>query len=577
MSNLEQAVVGTTDYHFTLRNEVFAQLEMQARRKLYRKRPDIWAKDILGVELWSKQVEVALSIVENKNTMVAAAHGVGKSYLTAVLACWWIDTHEVEDAIVLSTAPSSAQVRNIIWKQIQQFHRLSAQRYTEYGRRKNNGESTHGLPDHRLPGRVTSRATWMSDNNVPIGFGRTPPRGREGDAFQGIHGNVFAIADEAVGVSEDMIQTLANNTSNMNDRRLLIANPTNPLSSMGQTWNDPVKSKAWEKITISVFDSPKFTDEHKLLQPETLEHLVDQSYVDDKLIEYGEESANYIARVLGRWATDGGMNVFSEDALALARDVVVIPDEGGVGVRFGFDVARSEKGDWSHLYIAEPGWVYITEEWNEKEGDWIELKKPIKTEKRGLKIRKVDAWRGMPFQPTIDRAGNEVERGANQRVDEKMREYGAERLHVDADGMGRLMLDAMLNVSFNDYETVGIYGNDASPDRNTWYNQRAYQYIEFARSMRNGTIDIAGDDSILIEQLSGVEYKFAAGYANSILIESKQEMRKKGLKSPDAADAALYSFIEGNLDDSPDIGVQFDYNFDPIVDEFDHFYANSSW
>ena len=73
----------SSDYSFTFRNEVFEQLEVQARRSVYSKRPDVWARDVLGVTLWSKQVEVVLSVVEHKNTMVADGHGVGKSFLTA--------------------------------------------------------------------------------------------------------------------------------------------------------------------------------------------------------------------------------------------------------------------------------------------------------------------------------------------------------------------------------------------------------------------------------------------------------------------------------------------------------------
>jgi hypothetical protein len=297
-------------YKFTFRNEVFAQLESQARRSVYAKRPDIWAKDVLGVTLWSKQVEVALSIVDNKNTMVAAGHGVGKSFLTAVLACWWIDTHQVGEARVLSTAPTTSQVRGIVWREIQKLHAASRQRHAEYLTAKDAGKSTAGLPDHALPGYVTSSATWRSFEGVELGAGRTPPRGREGDAFQGIHGGVFAIADEAVGVSKDMIDTLSNNTTEDDDRRLLIANPTNPRSAMGTIWNDPISSRAWNRITISVLDSPKFTDEWHNLPKETVKNMVGKQYVEDKKIEYGEDSPNFKARVLGQWAMDTGMGLF---------------------------------------------------------------------------------------------------------------------------------------------------------------------------------------------------------------------------------------------------------------------------
>lgn len=529
---------------------VLGYMQRQTRTKLHAVRPDLWAKDILGVTLWSKQIEVCMSIVEHKNTMVAAGHGVGKSFLTAVLACWWIDTHKEEDATVLSTAPSTSQVRNIIWRTIQKMHRLSAERYQQYKDAKKAGRSTAGLPDHALPGYVTASATWKSSNGVPIGFGRTPPRGREGDTFQGIHGNVFAIADEAVGVSEEMIDTLANNTSNMSDRRLLIANPTNPRSYMGVVWHDPIKSQAWNRITISVLDSPKFTDEVNHLPEDALRDLVDQTYVDDKKLEYGEESANYQARVEGKWALESGMILFPEEVIERGLQTMVIPDEGDP-VHFGFDVARSEKGDYSYVFSAEEGWVYDCWEWAMTEDgyNWVERKVPIKTEERGIRIRYVDSWRGLPFQPMYNAQGQRTSDGANERVVAKVHEYGVRELRVDGDGMGRLMIDALNNRHDGTFDIISIAANDPSPDRNAWYNNRAFQYSHLATRMRKGIIDIVKDSPehrTMVDQLGSVEYKIADGFAESILIESKKKMREKGVKSPDAADAAWMA--AANLD-----------------------------
>lgn len=565
-------------YTFTFRNEVFNQLETQARRSLYAKRPDIWAKDVLGVTLWSKQVDVALSIVENKNTMVAAGHGVGKSFLTAVLACWWIDTHPIGEARVLSTAPTTSQVRGIVWREIQKLHQMSRKRHAEYLDAKANGKPTDGLPDHALPGYVTSSATWRSDDGIELGSGKTPPRGREGDAFQGIHGGVFAIADEAVGVSKDMIDTLSNNTTEDDDRRLLIANPTNPRSAMGQIWNDPIASKAWNCIKISVLDSPKFTDEWKTLPEETVKNMVGLQYVEDKKIEYGEDSPNFKARVLGEWAMDSGMNLFTEEVLAIGQETTVIPDDDSE-IHFGFDVARSEKGDFSHVYMAQDGWVYQTREWveNEDGGEWLDLAEPIKTERRGIKIRYVDSWRGLPFMPLHDPSGRKISEGANERVDDLVRQYGATELRIDADGMGVAMVDAMHDVCRSDYALIRMKGGDPSPDRNGWFNQRAYQYSELARKMRLGEIDIDPEDNTLIEQLGAIEYKIANGFAESILIESKQEMRKKGLKSPDAADAAWYAAAALNLKEFDEVGEKFQVDMDEFVREYNYFYDNYAW
>lgn len=562
---MPEQVYHDSGYKFDFSQAVLSQLEMQARRRLFAQRPDVWAKDVLGVTLWSKQVEVALSIVHNHNTMVAAGHGVGKSYLTAVLACWWIDTHPLGEARVLSTAPTSAQVRGIVWREMQLLHRKAAERYKEYLAAQKAGESTAGLPDHPLPGYITSSATWRNFDGLELGSGRTPPKGREGDAFQGIHGGVFAIADEAVGVSAEMIDTLRNNTTANDDRILMIANPTNPASAMGETWNDPEKAASWKRITISVLESPHFTDEGKSLPASVMKYMTDHEYVQTKKKEYGEDSANYKARVKGEWAMDSGMIVFLDETIEIGKATTVIPDPDAP-IHVGFDVSRSEKGDWSYLYTAQEGWVYETSRWaKDEDGDWneIALPEPVKTDRRGIRLRYLDRWRGLPFQPVHNAQGNlTVDVAANQRVHAHMMELGAAELRIDADGMGTLMYDAMVDVNYDDYAMIRMRGNDPSPDRNGWYNARAYLFMEFARRMRAGEIDIEPDteEHPLCRELGALEYKIAAGFAESILILSKAEMKNKGIKSPDTADAANYAVARLDFGAYLEAGEAFTYD-----------------
>lgn len=579
---MPEQVYKDSNYKFEFSNAILSQLHMQARRRLYSQRPDIWARDVLDVTLWSKQVEVALSIVNNHSTMVAAGHGVGKSYLTAVLACWWIDTHPIGEARVLSTAPTSAQVRGIVWREMQLLHTKAAKRYREFLDAEKAGEPTAGLPDHPLPGYITSSATWRNFDGLELGSGRTPPAGREDDAFQGIHGGVFAIADEAVGVSAKMIGTLQNNTTANADRILMIANPTNPASAMGQIWNDDSKNKRWKRITISVLESPHFTDEGKGLPDSVMKYMTDDNYVETKREEYGEDSANWKARILGQWAMDSGMIVFLDETLEIGLATTVIPDTDAP-VHVGFDVSRSEKGDWSYLYTAQEGWVYQTVEWaQDDEGNWNErdLETPVRTEKRGVRLRFLDRWRGLPFQPVHNAMGQlTVDIAANQRVHNHMIELGATELRIDADGMGAMMFDAMVDVNYGDYEMYRMKGNDPSPDRNAWYNARAYTFMEFARRMRAGEIDIERDTDAhpLVRELGALEYKFAAGLAESILILSKAEMKSKGIKSPDTADAANYAVAWMEMTDSDSAGTVFEYDMSTMSGHDIYDSRNSFW
>jgi hypothetical protein len=56
----------------------------------------------------------------------------------------------------------------------------------------------------------------------------------------------------------------------------------------------------------------------------------------------------------------------------------------------------------------------------------------------------------------------------------------------------------------------------------------------------NGEIDIAPDDDRLAAQLGAIKWKLTS--RGQIQIESKDEMRKRGMPSPDRADALAYVF-----------------------------------
>src|SRR5438067_8935352 len=90
----------------------------RAAQARYLHDPVAWAWDRLGVMLWSKQDEIARSVVRNRRTAVRSAHGVGKSFTAAVLALWWIDVHPPGTAMVVSTAPSHEQLHAVLWEEI---------------------------------------------------------------------------------------------------------------------------------------------------------------------------------------------------------------------------------------------------------------------------------------------------------------------------------------------------------------------------------------------------------------------------------------------------------------------------
>ena len=115
---------------FLVADGAFSRLEERRAKMRYFNDPVLWANDYLGIKPWSKQGEVAMSLVDHKNVLVKAGHGVGKSWLAGLLICWWVDTRWdlPGGCFVVSTAPSTKQINAIVWREVRRFYNLAKQR-----------------------------------------------------------------------------------------------------------------------------------------------------------------------------------------------------------------------------------------------------------------------------------------------------------------------------------------------------------------------------------------------------------------------------------------------------------------
>ena len=474
---------------FLVADGAFGQIEARRKRHTYKFDPVLWAKEVAGVHLWSRQAEIAMSVAVNKNTAVKAGHGVGKSFLAALLICWWVDTR-YPNCFVASTAPSTAQIGAIVWREIHLLRAKIEQRFKE------------GLVDHKLPGYVTSDHIWKTEQGVIVGFGRKPPDQKTDDAFQGLHASegVLAIGDEAVGLREEMIDALGNITTTKNDRRLIICNPTNPASYVGQLFK--TRPSNWQYFTIAVIHNPNFTDEKDTTPQAVLEALSDESFLDSKREEYGEGSPRWTSRIMGEFAWDMGFTLIRAEDIAKGLDCDIVPSPEGRPV-FGVDVSRSKRGDKNSIYKWQDGHLRYVDSWNEP-----------------------DAMR------TAD------------RIHSLALSHGVSDIRIDGVGLGGPIADRVRELAAGKYEVYEILGNDPSPDRSRWFNFRAWGWWNFQDRLSQGLIDIDTEDIDLQEQLLSVELKKRSSGTDNILLESKEDMAKRGVSSPDLGDAAVYASID---------------------------------
>lgn len=504
---------------------VSSDLSKREDARKYLTDPVLWAKDILDVHLWSVQREVLYSIRDNRNTAVAAGHGIGKSMVASIAMLWWVDVHPLDQVFVASTAPFADQISAILWNNMRILHAKAKKRYEE------------GLIDHPLPGYITGDNKWKLETGVLIGQGRKPPTGvGEESGFQGLHAKfLLAVGDEAAGLSTEMVDALGNITTGEHNRRLLIANPTDPTCAMAKLWE--TRPPQWKLMNVSVMESPKITKEEGFPVHLTA-GMSGWDYVEEKRAEWGEDDPRYVTRVLGQWAFEMGNNLFTEEDLSRAGNALVVPDTNAP-IHFGCDIARMGQ-DASYVYASRVGDVWLTDP---------ETNEPVEnTGKRGLHVRYLDSWTKAPLF-----SSDQANLGTSQRIHNYALAEGARVLLVDASGLGSGVIDGLAELNNNNYVVIEVFGGAPSSDSRAYLNTRAEQYFELKRRFFAGEIDIDPNDEKLLDELRGILYEFSEKGARKI--ESKDSMKKRGKKSPDAADALWYACYDvSGMFDAPVAG-----------------------
>lgn len=470
-------------------------LRKKSKNDIYYHDPVLWAEEVLGAELWSKQKEMLTSLAQNKRTAVKSAHSTGKSYTMGIAACWWISTRG-PNSLVVSTAPTYNQVHNILWEEIRKH-------YVENG----------------LPGKITQDDQWktpvegIDDKGnkriieKQIAFGRRPAD-MDFSAFQGLHrpDGVMFLIDEAVGCPEMIFTAAEVNTTAENCRILAIANPDDIQTAFGRIFkqNDPT----WNKLTISAYDTPNFTGED--VSPKLASLLPQLQWVEDMKVQWGEDSARFKAKISAEFPEESDAMFFSQANIDKAIDTEVAENLDKPCV-LGVDIARMGD-DYNAVYTNHQGRLRLYDKWN----------KVTLTETAG-RIHRI----------AIDTNADEV--------------------RIDGSGIGAGVIDILMNDGNYDrkgYKVIAMIGSGKSPDTLRWLNARALYYDQMREKMAKRELDIDPKDEKLLDEMLMIKFKFSA--KGGVQIESKDDMRSRGMKSPDNLDAAVYACAEiGAVVDNP--------------------------
>lgn len=341
-----------------------------------------------------------------------------------------------------------------------------------------------------LPGRL-NMTEWLIGDEI-VAFGRKPAD-YDAEAFQGIHAAyVLVVIDEASGVPKVIWDAAETIITSKESRMLAIGNPDDPTGAFADSHAPP---STWNKIHISAFDTPNFTKEP--VSEIARISLLDPDWVEDKKKKWGEESPLYVSKVLGDFPEDASDTLIPISWLEMARSQYLMPEEETI---LGVDVARSGKDE------------------------------TVIVKRNGPVVRIIST---VSQQDTMTTTG---------KIIQEMYRFTAIEVKVDEVGVGGGVVDRLKEL---EHPVLPLNAGGAASDPKRFLNARAEWYWHlrelFEPDERTGlpNIDI-DDDPTLFEQLASIRYEVKSN--GKVVIESKDQMKARGLPSPDRADAVMLAF-----------------------------------
>lgn len=449
-----------------------------------REDPVYFLRELLGCKPWSKQIEIIEAVRDRSKVAVRSAHGSGKDWIAARTILWFLFAHA--PVRVVSTAPTDRQVAGILWKEIAVAHKNAL------------------IP---LGGRLLTQELHISEDRFGLGFTTaSKTEGEAGSRFQGWHApSILIVVDEASGVALEIYAEISGLLSSANAHLLLIGNPTNPTGEFA----DSFKDSDFQKFKISAFDTPNFTAfgitqediendtwKEKITGPLPYPALVTPEWVADRYRKWGKESPLYQARVLAEFPTGGTDTLFPLDWLTRAQEAThVIPAPNDTIL--SADVARFG-------------------------GD-----RTVVMERRGGVLKTIGRY---SKQDTMTTTGYIIE---------AFRKTRARVVVVDVIGVGAGCVDRLREQHI---PVIGFNGGSAPRDKERFLNKRAECYWRLREALEKNELCLAECHEDLIAQLSALKWKPDSQGKGRIQIESKDDMRRRGIPSPDDADCASQLF-----------------------------------
>lgn len=404
-----------------------------------------------------------------------------------------------------NTAPTGDQVKGVLWATL------------------------HRAIDDLATGPIgIDTSTWTKNQTeiiLPDGHFALGRSTDQGVRFQGYHAQgdapLLIVVDEAPGVIGAVMEAVEGISAGGDVRLLLLGNPVIPSGPFYEIFASD--APGWTRITIDAFDSPNFAgldledllamplDDGGPLDQNVRPYLITRRWVREKHQEWGESHPAWHSRVRGRFPTQATDSLFPLGWLEQSQRRRAAYSKG-VPMTAGIDVA-GEGEDETVVYIVQGDDIIALGVFTEPDPRGGVAALLMQYVRYGLALVNVDkAGLGLYFQRHLEDILPDKVRVRGINVGEKPIEDPAD---IDQEtGRPRVVSAMFVN-----------------------YKAQLYWLLRerFREARVNGLVD-----QTTLAQLAGIRYY--QDNRGRTAIESKRDARRRGVSSPDRAEALMLAY-----------------------------------
>lgn len=459
--------------------------QAQANLVRWRNEPQTFFRQVLKFEPdeWQDDGAKGLLDPERPITAFVACKGPGKTRILGGTGWWRLLCFPDAQGGALSITQDN--LRDNLWKELAYLRQ---------------GNPILEAAFEQTAERIVSRErpeTWFLSARS---FAKSADANEQANSLAGLHGPYpFWLVDEAGDMAPGVVGG-AKGILAVEGQRGLIVVAGNPTSRDGALYYLASVDRQTRVIHITGDpDDPKRSPR------------ISREWAESEIAALGRDNPWVMVNILGQFPPVGANQLIGPDIVVAAqqRDVPYLSYMSDAIV-WGLDPARSDESGQDEAAMAR---------------------------RQGVLARKFHAWRGMSGTDL----GDAVAFLMRQAQDKG--EFGGfpDKVFVDVAGVGASAYDRLVHLGWDDVVSPVDFGGRAG-DSAKYHNKRAEMWV----SMRDWLKDRPAclpNDAVLRAELQAPRFEFrVVNKKTAFILESKDDMKKRGVRSPNRADALALTF-----------------------------------